>query len=143
MTFNHELTLRHLFNTIFMKVDWISDYYFTVKGTQYRVSLPIPIEQYKEDCENQLKKLKEELEYYKGLLAKLDFSEKFLNKAPMEVILKRIKIEEDTYKMIFYLSEQIYTVSTLLFHIDKVITVCYSAIKQACENEYQTSNSGS
>ena len=126
-----------------MQVNWLSDYFFTVKGTQYRVSLPIPIEQYKEDCENQLKKLEEELNYYKGLLAKLDFSEKFLNKAPMEVILKRIKIEEDTYKMIFYLSEQIYKINILLSQINRIIDLCYSAIKTMCDNECQTSNSNS
>lgn len=126
-----------------MQVNWLSDYFFTVKGTQYRVSLPIPIEQYKEDCEHQLEKLEEELDYYKGLLAKLDFSEKFLNKAPMEVILRRIKTEEDTYKMIFYLSDQIFKIKVLLIHINKVINLCYSGIKQICDHEYQTSNSDS
>lgn len=126
-----------------MQVNWLSDYCFVVKGTQYRVSLPIPIEQYKEDCENQLKKLEEELNYYKGLLAKLDFSEKFLNKAPMEVILRRIKTEEDTYKMIFYLLDQIYKINILLSQINRIIDLCYSAIKTTCDNEYQTSNSNS
>ena len=126
-----------------MQVNWLSDYFFTVKGTQYRVSLPIPIEQYKEDCEHQLEKLEEELDYYKGLLAKLDFSEKFLNKASMEVILRRIKTEEDTYKMIFYLSDQIFKIKVLLIHINKAINLCYSGIKQICDHEYQTSNSDS
>ena len=39
-------------------------------------------------------------------MEKLNFSDSFLNKAPIKVIVD--KIEEDTYKMLFFLNEEEY-----------------------------------
>ena len=42
------------------------------------------------------------------LRSSYDFSDSFLNKAPIKVIVDKIKIEEDTYKMLFFLNEEEY-----------------------------------
>lgn len=61
-----------------------------------------------EEVQTVLSEIKKKKEYYKGLLEKLNFSDSFLNKAPIKVIVDKIKIEEDTYKMLFFLNEEEY-----------------------------------
>ncbi len=89
-----------------MDVKWLSDKSFVVKGTTYTVQVPVTLE---EEVQTALSEIKKKKEYYKGLLEKLNFSDSFLNKAPIKVIVDKIKIEEDTYKMLFFLNEEEYT----------------------------------
>lgn len=88
-----------------MDVKWLSDKSFVVKGTTYTVQVPVTLE---EEVQTALSEIKKKKEYYKGLLEKLNFSDSFLNKAPIKVIVDKIKIEEDTYKMLFFLNEEEY-----------------------------------
>lgn len=82
-----------------MDVKWLSDKSFVVQA-------PVTLE---EEMQTALSEIKKKKEYYKGLLEKLNFSDSFLNKAPIKVIVDKIKIEEDTYKMLFFLNEEEYT----------------------------------
>lgn len=91
-----------------MDVKWLSDKSFVVKGTTYTVQVPITLEEALEEVQTALSEIKKKKEYHKGLLEKLNFSDSFLNKAPIKVIVDKIKIEEDTYKMLFFLNEEEY-----------------------------------
>lgn len=91
-----------------MDVKWLSDKSFVVKGTTYTVQVPVTLEEALEDVQTVLSEIKKKKEYYKGLLEKLNFSDSFLNKAPIKVIVDKIKIEEDAYKMLFFLNEEEY-----------------------------------
>ena len=91
-----------------MDVKWLSDKSFVVKGTIYTVQVPVTLEEALEEVQTALSEIKKKKEYYKGLLEKLNFSDSFLNKAPIKVIVDKIKIEEDTYKMLFFLNEEEY-----------------------------------
>lgn len=91
-----------------MDVKWLSDKSFVVKGTTYTVQVPVTLEEALEEVQTALSEIKKKKEYYKGLLEKLNFSDSFLNKAPIKVIVDKIKIEEDTYKMLFFLNEEEY-----------------------------------
>ncbi len=91
-----------------MDVKWLSDKSFVVKGTTYTVQVPVTLEEALEEVQTVLSEIKKKKEYYKGLLEKLNFSDSFLNKAPIKVIVDKIKIEEDTYKMLFFLNEEEY-----------------------------------
>lgn len=91
-----------------MDVKWLSDKSFVVKGTTYTVQVPVTLEEALEEVQTTLSEIKKKKEYYKGLLEKLNFSDSFLNKAPIKVIVDKIKIEEDTYKMLFFLNEEEY-----------------------------------
>lgn len=91
-----------------MDVKWLSDKSFIVKGTTYTVQVPVTLEEALEEVQTTLSEIKKKKEYYKGLLEKLNFSDSFLNKAPIQVIVDKIKIEEDTYKMLFFLNEEEY-----------------------------------
>ena len=72
-----------------MDVKWLSDKSFVVKGTTYTVQVPVTLE---EEVQTALSEIKKKKEYYKGLLEKLNFSDSFLNKAPIKVIVDKIKI---------------------------------------------------
>ncbi len=91
-----------------MDVKWLSDKPFVVKGTTYTIQIPITLEKALEEVQTMLSEIKKKKKYYKGLLEKLDFSDSFLNKAPVKIIVDKIKIEEDTYKMLFFLNEEEY-----------------------------------
>lgn len=91
-----------------MDVKWLSDKSFVVKGTTYTVQVPVTLEEALKEVQTALSEIKKKKEYYKGLLEKLNFSDSFLNKAPIKVIVDKIKIEEDTYKMLFFLNEEEY-----------------------------------
>ena len=91
-----------------MDVKWLSDKSFVVKGTTYTVQVPVTLEEALEEVQTVLSEIKKKKEYYKDLLEKLNFSDSFLNKAPIKVIVDKIKIEEDTYKMLFFLNEEEY-----------------------------------
>lgn len=91
-----------------MDVKWLSDKSFVVKGTTYTVQVPVTLEEALEEVQTVLSEIKKKKEYYKGLLEKLNFSDSFLNKASIKVIVDKIKIEEDTYKMLFFLNEEEY-----------------------------------
>lgn len=85
-----------------MDVKWLSNRSFIAGGTKYTIQVPITLEEALVETQSALSEIKEKKEYYKGLLKKLDFSDSFLNKAPIKVIVDKIKIEEDTYKMLFF-----------------------------------------
>lgn len=91
-----------------MDVKWLSDKSFVVRGTTYTVQVPITLDEALQEIQTTLSEIKEKKKYYEGLLKKLNFSDSFLNKAPIKVIEDKIKIEEDTYKMLFFLNEEEY-----------------------------------
>lgn len=66
-----------------MDVKWLSDKPFVVKGTTYTIQIPITLEKALEEVQTMLSEIKKKKKYYKGLLEKLDFSDSFLNKAPV------------------------------------------------------------
>lgn len=105
-----------------MDVKWLSNRSFIAGGTKYTIQVPITLEEALVETQSALSEIKEKKEYYKGLLKKLDFSDSFLNKAPIKVIVDKIKIEEDTYKMLFFLTEEEYKYSIQLKIISKLIT---------------------
>lgn len=70
--------------------------------------VPITLDEALQEIQTTLSEIKEKKKYYEGLLKKLNFSDSFLNKAPIKVIEDKIKIEEDTYKMLFFLNEEEY-----------------------------------
>lgn len=105
-----------------MDVKWLSNRSFIAGGTKYTIQVPITLEEALVETQSALSEIKEKKEYYKGLLKKLDFSDSFLNKAPIKVIVDKIKIEEDTYKMLFFLTEEEYKYSIQLKIILKLIT---------------------
>lgn len=105
-----------------MDVKWLSNRSFIAGGTKYTIQVPITLEEALVEIQSALSEIKEKKEYYKGLLKKLDFSDSFLNKAPIKVIVDKIKIEEDTYKMLFFLTEEEYKYSIQLKIISKLIT---------------------
>lgn len=105
-----------------MDVKWLSNRSFIAGGTKYTIQVPITLEKALVETQLALSEIKEKKEYYKGLLKKLDFSDSFLNKAPIKVIVDKIKIEEDTYKMLFFLTEEEYKYSIQLKIISKLIT---------------------
>lgn len=92
-----------------MDVKWLSSRSFIVGGTTYTVQVPITLDEALQEIQTTLSEIKEKKKYYEGLLKKLNFSDSFLNKAPIKVIEDKIKIEEDTYKMLFFLNEEEYT----------------------------------
>lgn len=104
-----------------MDVKWLSDKSFVVKGTTYTVQVPVTLEEALEEVQTVLSEIKKKKEYYKGLLEKLNFSDSFLNKAPIKVIVDKIKIEEDTYKMLFFLNEEEYKYTLYLKIILRVL----------------------
>lgn len=73
------------------------------------LQVPITLDEALQEIQTTLSEIKEKKKYYEGLLKKLNFSDSFLNKAPIKVIEDKIKIEEDTYKMLFFLNEEEYT----------------------------------
>lgn len=85
-----------------MDVKWLSSRSFIVGGTTYTVQVPITLDEALQEIQTTLSEIKEKKKYYEGLLKKLNFSDSFLNKAPIKVI------EEDTYKMLFFLNEEEY-----------------------------------
>lgn len=85
-----------------MDVKWLSSRSFIVGGTTYTVQVPITLDEALQEIQTTLSEIKEKKKYYEGLLKKLNFSDFFLNKAPIKVI------EEDTYKMLFFLNEEEY-----------------------------------
>lgn len=91
-----------------MDVKWLSSKSFIVGGTTYTVQVPITLDEALQEIQTTLSEIKEKKKYYEGLLKKLNFSDSFLNKAPIKVIEDKIKIEEDTYKMLFFLNEEEY-----------------------------------
>lgn len=105
-----------------MDVKWLSNRSFIAGGTKYTIQVPITLEEALVETQSALSEIKEKKEYYKGLLKKLDFSDSFLDKAPIKVIVDKIKIEEDTYKMLFFLTEEEYKYSIQLKIISKLIT---------------------
>ena len=105
-----------------MDVKQLSNRSFIAGGTKYTIQVPITLEEALVETQSALSEIKEKKEYYKGLLKKLDFSDSFLNKAPIKVIVDKIKIEEDTYKMLFFLTEEEYKYSIQLKIISKLIT---------------------
>ena len=105
-----------------MDVKWLSNRSFIAGGTKYTIQVPITLEEALVETQSALSEIKEKKEYYKGLLKKLDFSDFFLDKAPIKVIVDKIKIEEDTYKMLFFLTEEEYKYSIQLKIISKLIT---------------------
>ena len=70
--------------------------------------VPITLDEALQEIQTTLSEIKEKKKYYEGLLKKLNFSDSFLNKASIKVIEDKIKIEEDTYKMLFFLNEEEY-----------------------------------
>lgn len=64
--------------------------------------VPITLDEALQEIQTTLSEIKEKKKYYEGLLKKLNFSDSFLNKAPIKVI------EDDTYKMLFFLNEEEY-----------------------------------
>ena len=105
-----------------MDVKWLSNRSFIAGGTKYTIQVPITLEEALVETQSALSEIKEKKEYYKGLLKKLEFSDSFLDKAPIKVIVDKIKIEEDTYKMLFFLTEEEYKYSIQLKIISKLIT---------------------
>lgn len=105
-----------------MDVKWLSNRSFIAGGTKYTIQVSITLEEALVETQSALSEIKEKKEYYKGLLKKLDFSDSFLDKAPIKVIVDKIKIEEDTYKMLFFLTEEEYKYSIQLKIISKLIT---------------------
>lgn len=77
-----------------------------------------------------LSEIKKKKKYYKGLLEKLDFSDSFLNKAPVKIIVDKIKIEEDTYKMLFFLNEEEYKYTLYLKIVLKVLDFVNDAYQE-------------
>lgn len=121
-----------------MDVKWLSNRSFIAGGTKYTIQVPITLEEALVETQSVLSEIKEKKEYYKGLLKKLDFSDSFLNKAPIKVIVDKIKIEEDTYKMLFFLTEEEYKYSIQLKIISKLITFVEDAY---CRLNYEIKQS--
>lgn len=113
-----------------MDVKWLSDKPFVVKGTTYIIQIPITLEKALEEVQTMLSEIKKKKKYYKGLLEKLDFSDSFLNKAPVKIIVDKIKIEEDTYKMLFFLNEEEYKYTLYLKIILKVLDFVNDAYQE-------------
>lgn len=110
-----------------MDVKWLSDKPFVVKGT---IQIPITLEKALEEVQTMLSEIKKKKKYYKGLLEKLDFSDSFLNKAPVKIIVDKIKIEEDTYKMLFFLNEEEYKYTLYLKIVLKVLDFVNDAYQE-------------
>lgn len=113
-----------------MDVKWLSDKPFVVKGTTYTIQIPITLEKALEEVQTMLSEIKKKKKYYKGLLEKLDFSDSFLNKAPVKIIVDKIKIEEDTYKMLFFLNEEEYKYTLYLKIVLKVLDFVNDAYQE-------------
>lgn len=113
-----------------MDVKWLSDKPFVVKGTTYTIQIPITLEKALEEIQTMLSEIKKKKKYYKGLLEKLDFSDSFLNKAPVKIIVDKIKIEEDTYKMLFFLNEEEYKYTLYLKIVLKVLDFVNDAYQE-------------
>lgn len=113
-----------------MDVKWLSDKPFVVKGTTYTIQIPITLEEALEEVQTMLSEIKKKKKYYKGLLEKLDFSDSFLNKAPVKIIVDKIKIEEDTYKMLFFLNEEEYKYTLYLKIVLKVLDFVNDAYQE-------------
>lgn len=113
-----------------MDVKWLSDKPFVVKGTTYTIQIPITLEKALEEVQTILSEIKKKKKYYKGLLEKLDFSDSFLNKAPVKIIVDKIKIEEDTYKMLFFLNEEEYKYTLYLKIVLKVLDFVNDAYQE-------------
>lgn len=113
-----------------MDIKWLSDKPFVVKGTTYTIQIPITLEKALEEIQTMLSEIKKKKKYYKGLLEKLDFSDSFLNKAPVKIIVDKIKIEEDTYKMLFFLNEEEYKYTLYLKIVLKVLDFVNDAYQE-------------
>lgn len=113
-----------------MDVKWLPDKPFVVKGTTYTIQIPITLEKALEEVQTMLSEIKKKKKYYKGLLEKLDFSDSFLNKAPVKIIVDKIKIEEDTYKMLFFLNEEEYKYTLYLKIVLKVLDFVNDAYQE-------------
>lgn len=113
-----------------MDVKWLSDKPFVVKGTTYTIQIPITLEKALEEVQTMLSEIKKKKKYYKGLLEKLDFSDSFLNKAPVKIIVDKIKIEEDTYKTLFFLNEEEYKYTLYLKIVLKVLDFVNDAYQE-------------
>jgi hypothetical protein len=113
-----------------MDVKWLSDKPFVVKGTTYTIQIPITLEKALEEVQTMLSEIKKKKKYYKGLLEKLDFSDSFLNKAPVKIIVDKIKIEEDTYKILFFLNEEEYKYTLYLKIVLKVLDFVNDAYQE-------------
>ena len=66
-----------------MDVKWLSSRSFIVGGTTYTVQVPITLDEALQEIQTTLSEIKEKKKYYEGLLKKLNFSDSFLNKAPI------------------------------------------------------------
>lgn len=113
-----------------MDVKWLSDKPFVVKGTTYTIQIPITLEKALEEIQTMLSEIKKKKKYYEGLLEKLDFSDSFLNKAPVKIIVDKIKIEEDTYKILFFLNEEEYKYTLYLKIVLKVLDFVNDAYQE-------------
>lgn len=115
------MNFRIIRKNIYMDIKWLFSRNFVVRGTEYTVQVPITLEEALVETQLALSGIKKKKEYYEGLLKKLDFSDSFLDKAPIKIIIDKIKIEEDTYKMLFFLTEEEYKYSIQLKIILRLI----------------------
>lgn len=117
-----------------MQIFSLTEVPFIVGGTQYFLcGLQVSLEDQKDYFIAELDSINEKIDYYEGLLKKLNFSESFLNKAPIEVICRQIKIEEDTYQMLFSLNKKKFEYTYQLNFINGLLDAIYTNTSELLE----------
>lgn len=89
-----------------MDVKWLSSRSFIVGGTTYTVQVPITLDEALQEIQTTLSEIKEKKKYYEGLLKKLNFSDSFLNKAPIKVIETKLKLRKIHIKCYSFLMKK-------------------------------------